>query len=246
MKKGLYYVLLIFFIGVFAFSAYKVGSYYYARWQSSKQNQQIIDQYVEPVKETEEPEEEGDPDRITVDFEGLLKENSDVAAWIYCANTNINYPVMQGSDNAYYLSHLLDGSYNAGGSIFMEYSNQADFSDRNTILYGHHMKNGSMFADLMNFKKSGYYGAHDHMYIMTPTCTYRLDLLAGAVVDPDDAIYSTYPTQAAIDSIMSRSTFQSAVSLPGEEGRLVTLSTCSYEYDDARYVVLGVLTQVED
>lgn len=242
MKKGLYYVLLILFVGIFAFSAYKVGSYYYARWQSSKQTQQIIDQYVKPAGE---PEPQGDPDRITVNFDGLLQENSDVAAWIYCANTNINYPVMQGSDNDYYLSHLMDGSYNAGGSIFMECSNQADFSDRNTILYGHHMKNGSMFANLMNFKKSGYYEQHDHMYIMTPQCTYRLDLLAGAVVDPDYAIYSTYPTQAAIDSIMSRSTFQSAVPLPGEEGRLVTLSTCSYEYDDARYVVLGVLTQVE-
>ena len=242
MKKGLYYVLLILFVGIFAFSAYKVGSYYYARWQSSKQTQQIIDQYVKPAGE---PEPQGDPDRITVNFDGLLQENSDVAAWIYCANTNINYPVMQGSDNDYYLSHLMDGSYNAGGSIFMECSNQADFSDRNTILYGHHMKNGSMFANLMNFKKSGYYEQHAHMYIMTPQCTYRLDLLAGAVVDPDDAIYSTYPTQAAIDSIMSRSSFQSAVPLPGEEGRLVTLSTCSYEYDDARYVVLGVLTQVE-
>ena len=103
-----------------------------------------------------------------------------------------------------------------------------------------------MFASLVNYKKSGFYEGHDHMYIMTPQVTYRVDLLCGTVVEPDDPIYSSEPTQDAIISCMNRSTFRSSVALPAEDAGIVTLSTCSYEFEDARYVVLGVLTPIEE
>ena len=135
---------------------------------------------------------------------------------------------------------------NANGSIFMDYRNAPDFSDRNTLIHGHHMRSGNMFAGLMNYKKGGYYEKHDHMYIMTPQGTYRMDLLCGSVVEAFDDIYSAEPTQEAIAACMRKSRFQSSLGLPEEDAKIVTLSTCSYEFDDARFVVLGVLSPVEE
>ena len=108
------------------------------------------------------------------------------------------------------------------------------------------MRTGNMFGKLMNFKSDSYYQQNDHMYLMTPQGTYRLDLLCGAVVDPTDSIYSVDPTPEALSACMRKSTFQTKLDLPSEDARLVTLSTCSYEFEDARYIVIGVLTPVPD
>ena len=78
---------------------------------------------------------------IIVDFEVLQTENKDIIAWLHCPDTKINYPVAQSEDNSYYLRRLLDGSWNTAGTIFMDYRNSADFSDRHTVIYGHNMKN---------------------------------------------------------------------------------------------------------
>lgn len=238
-KNVLLYALLVIFIGIFAFSAYKIYTYYAEKNESVSLNKEISHEYT--IRKTAVRKEYFD-----VDFTKLRQQNEDVVAWLYSPNTVIDYPVLQHSDNDYYLTHQIDGSVNVNGSIFMDYRSEPDFSQRNTIIYGHHMRSGNMFGMLVEYKKSGYYEQHDHMYIMTPSVTYRLDLLCAAVVEPDDAIYSGEPTDDAIASCMSKSTFQSEKGLPEEGAKLVTLSTCSYEFENARYVVLGVLTPIED
>ena len=241
-KNVLYYVILAVLAAVFCFSAYKIYSYYAEKKASTDLNQEIAREYT--ILKTGQAEEE--PEYFQVDFDQLRQQNSDAVAWIYLKGTPINYPVLQHEDNSYYLDHQIDGSVNSNGSIFMDYRNAPDFSDRNTLIYGHHMRTGNMFGKLVNFKSDSYYQEHDHLYLMTPQGTYRLDLLCGAVVQPDDPIYSLEPTAEAINACMSKSTFRTKLDLPEEDARLVTLSTCSYEFENARYVVVGVLTPVQE
>ena len=239
MKKVLYYVVLAILVGVFLFSGYKIYSYYAEKKASTDLNEEIVREYT--IRKTGEAKE-----YFEVDFDQLCQQNGDVTAWLYLPDSVINYPVLQHGDNDYYLTRQIAGSYNKNGSIFMDYRCASDFSDRNTIIYGHHMRTGNMFGKLVNYKSDSYYQQHDHMYIMTPQVTYRLDLLCGAVVEPDDPIYAVEPTEEALSACMSRSTFYTKLDWPGEEARLVTLSTCSYEFEDARYIVIGVLTPLED
>ena len=91
-----------------------------------------------------------------VDFESLRESGPDIIGWLNLPDTVINYPVTQTDDNEYYLHHLYDGTYNKVGCLFADYENKADFSDRNTIIYGHNMRDGSMFAVLNEYDEQSY------------------------------------------------------------------------------------------
>lgn len=248
-KKLILTVLLVICLGVFAFSAYKIGSY----WMAKVRNDELLAQassFVDVANNNTENttpgssgEEVTDPESLVVDFDSLYELSDDVVGWIYCPGTPINYPIVQGYNNDYYLYRLIDGTWNANGSIFMDYRNSDDFSDSNTMIHGHHMKTGAMFASLMKYKTQSYYDEHPYMYIYTPEQNYRMDLFAGAIVSFVDKIYSTSPSASAIDSVVYKSTFDSPVDYEGKQ--VVTLSTCTFEYDNSRYVILGTLNPID-
>ena len=179
-----------------------------------------------------------------MDFDALREVNPDVVAWLYGADTGLNYPIVQGSDNEYYLYRLLDGSSNKNGTLFMDYQCKADFSMPNTLIYGHNMRSGNMFGHLTHYKDPDFYAKHPYLYLMTPEQTYRIDLLAGCVVDYDAAIYNFQLSPEYVNSCMSHSTFTTQTAY-SQGYNLITLSTCSYEYEEARYVVLGQLVPVD-
>ena len=184
-----------------------------------------------------------------VDFDSLKEINPDTVGWIYCPDTNIDYPVVQGKDNSVYLHTMFEGGRNAAGSIFMDAENKSDLSDFNTILYGHHMKNGSMFRDLDHFKEEGFYEKHPYMLFMTPEKNYVIEIFAGFVSKTsDDSWRISFPTvqhrQDWIDMLMKKSAF-SGIVVPDTASHIMTLSTCSYEFSNARFVVFGLLTEVE-
>ena len=103
-----------------------------------------------------------------MDFETLRASGPDIIGWLTLLNTAINYPVTQTDNNEYYLKHLYDGTYNKAGCLFADYENKADFSDRNTIIYGHNMRDGSMLAVLNEYDEQRYFDEHPQMYLMTP------------------------------------------------------------------------------
>ena len=244
VKKVLFYVLLIVLIGVFAYSAYQLGSYFMEKHKSDKMLNEAS-KYVNTNNNTQQGSTDtptGDPDLISVDFEALWELNDDIVAWIYCANTKINYPIVQAADTDYYLYRLLDGTWNSNGSIFMDCDNSSDFSDDNTMIHGHHMQTGAMFATLVNYSKPSYYAEHPYIYIITPSQTYRIDIFAACVVDSTHDIYSTSPSDAVINECISKTAFDPTVDYPTPN--IVTLSTCTFDYDDARFVVLGDLVPV--
>ena len=187
------------------------------------------------------------------------KENPDTVAWITIPGTNIDAPVQQYGDNDYYLRHLLDSTWNDNGSIFMDCSNKADFSDQNSLIYGHNMTSGAMFSNLVKYKKQAYYDQHPYLYMLTPQQNYKLRLFAGVIVDaagyildssgqvayPDCSVYQFQVTQEFLQQMVNYSTFRSTTGVPSADSHIVTLSTCTYEFKNVRYVVLGVLEPIQ-
>ena len=185
---------------------------------------------------------------LVVDFDGLRAVNPDVVGWIYCEDTQINYPVLQGKDNQQYLHRMLDGRYSSSGSIFLDALCDPAFGGDNALLYGHHMKNGSMFAGLSLFGDPEYFAAHPCMWLLTPQGDYRIRLFAGFLSQPDGWVYYvTFADTAEKGAYIADALAQSEIDAgwrPSPLERVVTLSTCDYTFQNARYVLLGVLTPV--
>ena len=179
-----------------------------------------------------------------IDFAALQAVNPDTAAWLYCPGTPIDYPVMRARDYDYYLRRLPDGAYNANGTLFIDYNNAPDFSGGLTVIYGHHMKTGKMFGSLKGYKQQAYFEAHPYLYLYTPGGKYRIELLYGCVIGAGEWRERAFMYEANLDALLAyaarSTTFASTAEYhPGD--RVAALSTCSYEFDGARYVVLGVL-----
>jgi sortase B len=177
-----------------------------------------------------------------VDFAALTAINGDAIGWLYCPDTVIDYPVMGAENYTYYLRHLPDGTYNINGSLFLDYSCQRDFSDPLSVIYGHNMKTEKMFGTLVNYKNQAYFDQHPYLYLYTPSQNYRIALLYGAVVSAEAWTREgmNENEEALMAYAAEHTTFQSPEEYTGAEN-LVVLSTCSYEYENARYFVVGLL-----
>ena len=186
---------------------------------------------------------------ISVDFDALQQANVQVIGWIYCEGLPINYPVVQAEDNDYYLHRKPDRTEGESGAIFMDAANRNSFQDDISILYGHNMKDGSMFAKLINYSSQAYYNSHPVMWLLTPGQNYRVDLFSCLSTLAGDWPYTIrFSKDADKEAYLARakgeSMFTSSVE-PTAADQLLLLSTCHYSYNDERYVVLGVLTPAE-
>ena len=173
----------------------------------------------------------------------VKQENSDIIGWIYCPDTPINYPVVKGKDNNQYLRTDLKGKYLVSGTIFADYRNGNVGADSNYIVYGHNMKNSTMFGTLVKYKEQSYYDAHPILYFLTPDKNYIIELCAGAVVKRDSDIYKTTLNDNTVADFIAKSTFKSTVTIEKGEN-IITLSTCSYEFNNARYVLIAKLKKI--
>lgn len=254
MRKKIFSVILILaFAGIIVGSGYQVYKIL-SEYESGESAYEDLDIYISApsinettstMQNSSESEAESEIIWPEVDFEGLAALNSDIVGWIYSEGTPINYPIVQGEDNAYYLKHLVNGEYNSAGSIFLDSRNHRDFSDQHTIIYGHHMKNDSMFSSLTGYKEQKYYEDHPMLYLMTPEKNYVIMVFAGYVASVmDDAWQMIFDNddsfQEWIGRAIEKSTFSSNI-IPAGTDQIITLSTCSYEFDNARYVLLGIL-----
>lgn len=223
-----------------------------------------IASHVELPEQTEAPEDDNtetdpagaDPSVVlpTVDFEALRETSPDIIGWLALPDTAINYPVTQTDDNEYYLHHLYDGTYNKTGCLFTDYENQEDFSDRNTIIYGHNMRDGSMFAALNEYDEQSYFDGHPQMYLVTPGGGYVVEIFTAFVAKPsesgsgtspwrlsfkDDGAYTTWLSEMA-----GRSVIETDVTATSSD-KVLTLSTCT-PGGASRFIVMGKLAAVND
>lgn len=183
-------------------------------------------------------------------FSSLQAGSPDTVAWITGEDTPIDYPVMHTDNNEYYLSHLYNGEENRYGALFVDCRNTGLFTDPNTVIYGHNMKNDAMFGSLMGYKEQAYYEEHPTMTLYTPDGDYTIELLSGTLESGDrESVRFRFESEedftGYIQSLQSRSTFSShGTAVPGD--RLVSLCTCTYEQNNARYLVVGRLLPVSE
>lgn len=254
MRPGIRTTLILLTGAVFLLSGYlflkTLGDY-----RQGQVGYEALEQYVSAVLPTEPPHSPAvtvsEPEVTEmvaavpqVDFLALAEINPDVAGWICLDGTNISYPFVQGQDNDHYLTHLFDGTKNRAGCIFMDYRCSPDLSDVHTIIYGHHLRDGTMFTELMSYKRQEFYDAHPTGLLLMPDGAYMIRFFAGYVSDNDsnawDLELDPDGLTAWIDSVCRRSYF-SPESVPGPDDRIVTLSTCTYEFEDAKFVLHGYL-----
>ena len=190
--------------------------------------------------------EEGE--KFRVDFEELLKINPDTIGWIRFdpEPSIINYPVVQGDDNDYYLKKTFSANENTLGAIFLNVLNSPDFSDKNSIIYGHRMKDGSMFRKLEDYKDKEFWEENPYFYIYTPDgkeLTYHI-YSAGTVLDTADTYLTSFGSDEEfmdfVNYTKSTSAYNTGVEVTADD-TVVTLSTCTASSDNHRFVVHGVL-----
>ena len=177
---------------------------------------------------------------LSVDFTRLRSINSDVVAWLQGMGNKLNYPVVQGRDNEYYLKHLIDGSYNGNGTLFVHCNNHF-LQDDVTYIFGHHMYSGAMFGDLDYYDSSAYYWSHPEFKLYTPSKTYTLRVYSVFYGTGTERIVMNYGSEASFNKAMadfaarSMHTPQTSVSY-GD--KLVCLCTCAYQVTNGRYFIL--------
>ena len=187
-----------------------------------------------------------------VDFEGLTEKNADTTVWIICVGTNINYPVVHSKDNKDYLTKMFDGRTSKLGAIFVDARNRKGFVDRNTIIYGHNMRNHSMFWTLTQYRSQSFFNNHPTMRLIRPEGRYEIQLFAGTVAKDDE--YDCWKLRFEgdddflewVQSMRDRSSFSSSVTVEAGD-HIVSLSTCSYEHSGGhgRYVLYGKLVALD-
>ena len=239
-------IILVIAIVVFAVSAYKLYGIFSEYNKGDKEYQKIQDLVINTEKKDDTKEE-----AFSVDFEKLLEMNSDVVGWIrFDEPSEINYPVVQGRDNEEYLKRTFEANTNKLGTLFVDVNNPGDFSGRNTFIYGHNMKNGSMFAQLLKYKDDSFYKEHPYFYIYTPdgkVRTYEI-FSAGVVKDTSDSYIMDYADDAAFQTYIDYIKQQSAYPTSAEvttASKIVSLSTCTNVRDDERFLVHGVMIKEE-
>lgn len=249
MRKVITILLICILATVACISGYKIFqilSEYHAGESSYEELKQYVIEPSDDNESNQAAQTDTTPVQPIINFDALSAVNSDVIAWIRLDNSAIDYPVVQCDDNDYYLSHLFDNQYNSSGAIFLDCRNHMDFSDKNSVIYGHHMKNGTMFSVITKYKNQSFYDEHPAFHLYTPNANYEIEVFAGYVADVQDSAWDISFDDDGfsnwVDERIRKSAFHSEVK-PSADDKIVTLSTCSYEFEDARFVLFGVLHQ---
>lgn len=181
----------------------------------------------------------------SMDITALQAINTDVLGWITIPDTILSYPLVQGSDNSYYLDHTWDHQNNIVGSIYLESSCSSDFSDFNTLIFGHRMNNLSMFGSLKAYKDLGYWTQHPDVLITDQSQTRTYRIFAAMEAEITDPVYlvkvtATDEKQSVIDSILAKNILNTGI-VPTTDDQIITLCTCTGRGYESRFVVLAVL-----
>lgn len=252
-KKGKIVDIIIFSVlfCVFVYSGIQLMNILRGYWAAEQEYEQlqeyvtVSEEIMEPVQEEEE--EIHDIIDLKVNFNGLKAINADVVGWIYIPVLGISYPVTQGDDNDYYLKHTYSDEENSSGSIFLDCDSNAKMRDRNTFIYGHNMKNGSMFGSLKKFRKEeGLCASDPYIYYYTADHHYKYQIFAYYITKTGSKTYFNFYTDEQYDDYMTyisgRNEYAEGleVDLSAREP-IITLSTCSGAHTRYRLIVHAVL-----
>lgn len=241
-------IVLVVAIGVFLFSGYKLLGIFGEYNEGDSEYKDIQKKVINRV----EPNVVDDPEaevQFVVDFETLKAMNSEVVAWIRFDEPEvISYPVVKGTDNDKYLHTTFEGKKNSAGTLFVDMDNAGDFSDRNTFIYGHNMKNGSMFGQLRKYKSKDFCTENPYFYIYTPDgkeAKYQV-FVVSVVKDTSDSYTKWYNSDEDFENYLSQiksgALYKTGIEV-NAQSKIVSLSTCTNVSDDERLLVHGVLVE---
>lgn len=227
-KAILNLVIYIMLLSILLYSGIKIYKWYKDKTNNNKIAEQIRDTVIVEEKNEDENKEES-----KVDFNKLKEQNSDAVAWIKVNNTNIEYPVVKGSNNSFYLNHSFDKSNNSAGWIFADYRNKFDNTDKNIVIYGHNMKDNSMFGSLKNILNSDWYDNEENtniiLYTENEKCIYKVFSIYK--IESEDYYITTEfendkKFEQFVNTIKKRSIKEFDIDVSGSDN-ILTLSTCA-------------------
>lgn len=241
MKKGVkratWFLAFSLSLGVFIYSAYHLVFHFLSRQEAKNEHKEMMNIAYSVGQESDNP----------INFEELKMINEDIVGWIIIEGTNIDHPIVQGENNEIYLHTTFFGTNNPSGAIFMDKRNAQDFSDVQTIIHGHHMRNGTMFAALTKFQDQEFFDHYSIFTIYTPEGAKHYEIFSVYVVSAYGATYqNAFATGEKFDVYLQYITGLSEINtgiIPSNTDKIVTLSTCEYRFDDARIVVHGRLRE---
>ncbi|MBR1849136.1 MAG: class B sortase [Lachnospiraceae bacterium] len=257
-KKSIFSVsnlLLVFFMAVFIYAAVRLVLIYVGYHQADSEYAHLEENYVKEVsrnvdQSTNDDETSGMNVPFMVDFESLLKENEDTIGWVYVGACDISYPIVQTGDNDFYLTNTFEKQVNSSGAIFADFENSSDFTDYNTFVYGHNMKNGSMFGKLKKlYREDTLWGEDPYFYIFLKDGTVKKYYIFSYYITTDDSDSYTQPlTEDAMtyymEKVKSRSSRSVDISDYADGTPIVSLSTCSGRAGgNQRLLVHGILCE---
>ena len=181
-------------------------------------------------------------EEITAKVQELHSQWPDFIGWLYMSDSDIDYPVVQGTDNEYYLSHAVDGRYYRSGTLFLDWRCSRDLSDGTNIIFGHNMQNG-MFGDIRSYRNDEAFDSHRYAWLFTPDKVYLIEFFALSIVSGYDILYDVpCDLNEWYDRLLETAEFQRDVPMTD---KLVAFSTCASDYENARALLAGVLTAQE-
>ena len=240
--------ILVFMLGKSFFQKEEAGKQYEKMQEKESENAQRRQESVEIAENSEKIELD-----IPVDFEKLQKINSDIYGWITIPGTDIDYPIVQSeTDNSFYLNHSAEKTESVSGAIFSENYNSKNFDDYITVLYGHNMRDGSMFAGLHQYEDKGFMKKHEDVTIYLPDAILKYKIFAAYLTDDKHVLfyYNQGKTEdnrkAYIDDIMDQRTMEASIDTSADvdkNSKILTLSTCHKAGKDHRYLVQAYLVE---
>lgn len=240
-------IILVLAVSVLLFSGYKFYTIYSEYNKGDYEYESIMEEVITIASSEGKEDSEVEVKTVfEVDFEKLQSINKEVVGWIRFDNPEkISYPIVQGADNDKYLKKTVEGTKNSSGSIFMDANNAVDFSDKNTFIYGHNMKNGSMFGQLRKYKNFEFYKNNPYFYIYTPDGQeVKYQVCAVCIVEDTSESYNKFYVDNTaylqyLEYIKSISRYDTGVEVT-VNSKLVSLSTCTNVTETQRLLVHGV------
>ncbi len=248
-------IALIVAIAVFCYAAFNLY-HIYTEYKKGTDEYNQIEEMAVTERDADSAEVAGPNAQlkppIEVDFDKLKSVNEDVVGWIYVdALPDISYPIVKGKDNQTYLHQTYEKNYNFAGTIFVDYENSGDFSDCNTLVYGHNMKNGSMFGHLKKFREDDkLYKQDKYFWILTPERNYRYEIITAYTTGVNSDTYTLFKGpgeefEKYLETIKGYSEIQTDDTDLTIKDKIVTLSTCTGN-ESTRFVVQGKRVDAED
>ena len=227
-KAILNLILYIILLSILIYSGIKIF-----KWYKDKTNNNKIAEQIKSTVIVEEKNEDENKDEYTVDFNKLKEQNNETIAWLKVNNTNVEYPVVKGTNNSFYLNHSFDKSSNSAGWIFADYKNKFDNTDKNIVIYGHNMRDGSMFGSMLNILNSKWYENEENtnitLYTKNEKSIYKV-FSVYKIKNEDYYIKTEFKNdnefEGFIKNLKKRSIKDFNVDV-SKEDNILTLSTCA-------------------